>query len=645
LYHLIPSPGKVQPVNISNAQNPFRVALVSAPWPFFSRPSIQLGTLKAYIGARFPGVQPEAHHVYLDVARRIGYRRYHDISERMWTAEPVFAALLYPELQSAAEKLFGKGVAGKQHVAAGDFGAVVASAAEASAEYVRRTEWRRYGLVGFSMSLCQMTATLYLIRQIKQRCPKTPVVVGGAPFHAATIPGLLRVFPEIDAVVTGEGERPLGKIVGHLLRRRGLEDFPATDGVVTRYAPRRGKAPGFFQVPDLDRLPFPDYDDYFRQLESFGPEKTFFPTLPVEFSRGCWWRSPNRSGRTRGCTFCNLNLQWRGYRAKSPKRAAAEIDALTSRYRTVHVALTDNLLPRHTSAEIFERLGAMGKDLALFAELRPTTSFDLLRRLRAAGVREVQIGIEALSSRLLRRLNKGTSAIRNLETMKHCESLGIVQHANLILNFPGSRPEDVRQTLRALEFALPYHPLKIVRFWLGTGSRVDRTPETYGLQAVFNHPRYRSIFPADVVKALRLPVQGYRGDRAFQLRLWKPVEKSVREWQKAYAALKRSEPGPILGYRDGREFLLIRQRRMGGDAIHHRLTGTSRRIYLFCGHNRSLEKIRERFPDFSGKQIVGFLNMMVAKRLMFEENGRYLSLAVPTDGRICARTDGGGPDR
>lgn len=500
-------------------------------------------------------------------------------------------------------------------------------------EYVRQTDWRRYGLVGFSMSLCQMTSTLYLIRQIKKRHSKITVVVGGAPFHAETIPGLFRIFPEIDAVVMGEGERPLERIVGHLLRKRELEDFPGTDGVITRHSDPFGKDPQFSQLPNLDRLPYPDYDDYFRQLASFGPDKTFFPTLPAEFSRGCWWRNPNSSGRTRGCTFCNLNLQWTGYRAKSPQRAADEIDALTSRYRTVHVALTDNLLPRHASGDIFERIGALGKDLDLFAELRPTTSPDLLSRLRAAGVREVQIGIEALSSRLLRRLNKGTSAIRNLETMKHCESLGIVQRSNLIIAFPGSDPEDVRQTLRALEFALPFRPLKIVRFWLGVGSRVFGAPEKYGLQAVFNHPRYRAIFPPDAVTALRLPVQGYRGDRAFQLRLWKPVEKKVRQWERAYAALKNSGTGPILAYRDGREFLLIRQRTPDGDPIHHRLSGTSRRIYLYCSQNRSLKKIRRQFPTFAGEQIADFLNMMVEKRLMFEENGRFLSLAVPADGQ------------
>jgi hypothetical protein len=50
-------------------------------------------------------------------------------------------------------------------------------------------------------------------------------------------------------------------------------------------------------------------------------------------------------------------------------------------------------------------------------------------------MREVQIGIEALSSRLLKKLHKGTRAIQNLEIMKNCEMLGIRNISNLILQF------------------------------------------------------------------------------------------------------------------------------------------------------------------------------------------------------------------
>jgi hypothetical protein len=78
-------------------------------------------------------------------------------------------------------------------------------------------------------------------------------------------------------------------------------------------------------------------------------------------------------------------------------------------------------------------------------------------------------------------------------------------------------------------------------------------------------------------------------------------------------------------------FLIIRHHRVDTETLHHRLTGTSRLIYLFCRHHRSLKKIRNRFPAFPEDKIVAFLKMMVDKKLMFEESDRYLSLAVPVN--------------
>jgi hypothetical protein len=74
-----------------------KVALISAPWPLYNRPSIQIGTLKAHLKKTFPELKVDAYHFYLKVAEAIGYRYYQTISERTWLAETVYAALLYPE--------------------------------------------------------------------------------------------------------------------------------------------------------------------------------------------------------------------------------------------------------------------------------------------------------------------------------------------------------------------------------------------------------------------------------------------------------------------------------------------------------------------------------------------------------------------
>ena len=125
-------------------------------------------------------------------------------------------------------------------------------------------------------------------------------------------------------------------------------------------------------------------------------------------------------------------------------------------------------------------------------------------------------------------------------------------------------------------------------------------------------------------------IQAYRGDLGYQRKIWRPVEDKVKTWQKTYTELNGG-PGrsPTLNLRDGRDFLIIRQQNLNSETFNHRLVGTSRLIYLFCRRHRSLKRIRDQFPAFSEDKIVAFLKMMVAKKLMFEENGRCLSLAVP----------------
>ncbi|MGE5258561.1 MAG: hypothetical protein ACM3KE_17935, partial [Hyphomicrobiales bacterium] len=90
---------------------------------------------------------------------------------------------------------------------------------------------------------------------------------------------------------------------------------------------------------------------------------------------------------------------------------------------------------------------------------------------------------------------------------------------------------------------------------------------------------------------------------------------------------------PILSFRDGGEFMIIRERHPGGDTANHRLEGASRQIYLFCGHHRPLKHVIERFPHVAADKIIAFLEKMSAQHLMFAENDHFLSLAAPVRNR------------
>jgi ribosomal peptide maturation radical SAM protein 1 len=576
----------------------------------------------------------ETHHIYLSVACRLGYDLYGQISEKTWLSEAPYAALLYPERRETIARFWGRHSSGRSLNQKRNFNDILERLEESSHAILSRMNWQDYDLVGLSICFGQLTSALYFTHQIKEEAPDLKVVVGGSACAGDLGRSLLDVFSEIDFVISGEGELPLVHLIEQLSHSDGKRIADLTPGLFSRNDSAQSGTQQFSQLPSLDQLPMPDYEDYFSLLSSFEPEKVFIPKLPMEISRGCWW-GKNLGGKThRGCAFCNLNLQWQGYRAKCPENVVSEVDTLTDKYQTLSVSFMDNLLPSRDLEGLFDKVAQLKKDLRLFAEIRATTSLNELSAMADAGMREVQVGIEALSTRLLKKIRKGTSAIQNLEIMKNCESSGLPDlNSNIILEFPGSDQKDVQETLANLEFAFPFRPLKGIPFWLGYGSPVWQNPKSYGLKSVHNHPRYARLFPPEIFRGLKLIIQSYHGGLRHQQRLWRPVKKQLEAWKTAYSQ-HHQHPGsePILSYQDGGNFLIIRQQRHGADDMTHRLKDTSRKIYLFCEKNRSISRILARFPGFGEEKVRPFLNMMVDKRLMFREGERYLSLAVPIRG-------------
>jgi ribosomal peptide maturation radical SAM protein 1 len=608
------------------------IVLVSTPWPLFNRPSVQLGSLKAFVRQNTPEIQVDAKHFYLSIAEEIGYDLYGNISERTWLAETPYAALLYPNRMSVIERFWKKRSSGVPIAKEYDLSELCGRLARISSRVVDSEDWDRYILAGFSICFGQLTSSLFFIREIKKSVPTLRIVVGGSACAGDLGVSLLDSFPEIDFVIQGEGELPLVNLINNLMGTQEDSGTVSIPGLVSRYKFPKGQT--ISQVPNLDQLPTPEYEDYFRQLQDLEPEKRFLPRVPMEISRGCWWRKSLGSKGPSGCAFCNLNLQWQGYRAKSHKKVIAELDSLTNEHQILSVSFMDNLLPFKGLKALFDGIVRLKKDFRLFAEIRATTPRNVLAAMGEAGVREVQVGVESLSTSLLQKLNKGTTAMDNMEIMKNCETPGLPNlTGNLILNFPSSDEQDVAETISNLEFALPFRPVRGIPFWLGYGSPVWQMPDVYGIKKLANHPYYGYLFPQEILGGLRFIIQGYQGGVRGQKRLWRPVKEKMEEWRRNYFRLHELESsGPILSFQDGQDFMIIRQRRYKNHDMTHRLRNTSRKIYLFCQTQRSIRQILARFPGFGEDKVGPFLRMMVGKRLMFNEGDRYLSLAVPIKG-------------
>ena len=586
-----------------------KIAFISLPWPLFARPSVQLGVLKGYLKKVWPELQVKAMHPYLFVARDLGYELYHQISQSGWLSESISFALLFPEREESLKKLALKGA--RRWGVSFSFEETVALVRKSLESYFSNQNWEDYRAVGISVCLNQLGASLWAARWIKENYPELPVIFGGSTCAEDLGRGLLATFPWVDFVINREGERPLYLLLKHL-----LSDGPFPEkGVFFR---NKGQIAGGGSLElSPSEIPSPIYEDYLKEVLSLPSEKRFFPMIPLEASRGCWWFK---------CQFCNLNLQWRGFRKKPLQQVLREIEAHAAS-GFLDFAFMDNSFPLKEARDLFEILSSHQRDYHIFAELRACYRRKDYQVFARGGLKWVQIGIEALSSSLLKRLRKGTRLIENVAAMRHCEEAGIELEANLILEFPGSTPEEVEETLKTLPYVFPFRPLKCVPFWLGYGSPVFKDPKAFGIQKIYPHPYYRHLLPAKFLKSFVPLIWAYRGDRGFQQKIWRPVKEAVKNWEKKYRALRKTH-GPLLSYREGGNFILIRQVLPDGKILHHRLKGISRKIYLFLRDIRSWPEIISQFSGLPASQLKSFLEDLTRKRLLFGEEDRFLALAI-----------------
>ena len=614
---------------IRTSANPLPgMALVSMPWSLFNRPSIQLGSLKAYLNTHADWLSVQDSYPYLEVASRLGPELYHWISQNSWVGEALYSALMFPEQKDAARKLALQYVknAGRKIQRLFDFEALQTVLASQLQCLIEHHDWNKFQLVGFSVCFNQLLSSLAAAHTLKQAFPKVPIVLGGSSCAGDTGRSILNNFAFVDFVIEGEGEIPLLHLNEHLYGKR--KKLPA--GVFANSQPpashflNKGTSESHPQMSNLQKLPTPDFQEYFRIKQQLFDKAPFIPEIPIEFSRGCWW---NR------CNFCNLNLQWCGYRSKKAAQVLNEVQSLSQLHRCLDFTFTDNMLPPQESIRFFQETKELDSDLQFFAEIRS----DMRQKPQdepfmiysQGGLSTIQVGIESLSNSLLKRMNKGVSVIENICAMRNALECAITLNGNLITQFPGSTPAEIAETLENLKFVFPYTPLSVAAFFLGHNSPVANDPKKFGIMAITDHPNNCRLFPRTILKKMHLLVKGYRGDRVYQKALWKPLVRMVAEWQNFHESRKESAiRKPLLAYRDGGSFLIIRQETEDGTVLNHRLQGLSRQIYLYCTEIRTKDAIAAEFPQMDFPKILAFLDDLNRKRLLFIEDQKFLSLAV-----------------
>lgn len=474
-------------------------------------------------------------------------------------------------------------------------------------------------IVGFTSVFQQQLASLALARRLKEAAPDLFIVFGGANCEGVMGREMIRQFEFLDAVVSGEGEVVFPILVDRVLRGGSVEDLAGVSSAADRAETDRDltAAP---RVARMDALPVPDYSDFFAACEGSPLRQRLDLWLPFETSRGCWW------GEKKHCTFCGLNGASMTFRSKTGERAFAELSTLVARYPTSRVQVVDNILDMGYFKDFIPALADQGWDTQLFYEVKANLSKEHLRQLEAAGIREIQPGIESLSSHVLAVMGKGVTMLQNVRLLKWCQEIGIHPFWNVLWGFPEETPADYEKMARLIPWLSHLTPpvfagpLRLDRFSPNFEQSEDR-----GFVDVRPDGAYRKLYPVDppALSNLAYYFEFDYGDGRDVSQYTAAASAAIAEWQDQHAK------GTFF-YFDRGDSLMVWDQRPAAQSKLVILDGLDRWLYIACDDIRSLRQLSRSLEDapMPSDDLETHLQGLVSRGLMLREGNAFLSLAI-----------------
>jgi ribosomal peptide maturation radical SAM protein 1 len=252
-----------------------------------------------------------------------------------------------------------------------------------------------------------------------------------------------------------------------------------------------------------------------------------------EASRGCWW------GEKSHCTFCGLNGQGMASRQKSPDRVIEELRLLSRSNPTKKVVMTDNIMPHEYFRTLLPRLKDEQLPSQIFYALKSNLSLRHMRLLREAGIKWTQIGIEALSTGLLKLMAKGVSASQNITALRYARAYDIVARWGFLCDFPNDKLEFYEETLALLPLIRHFTPpVAAAPIVLSRFSPYHSRPADFGISDLQVMGDYIDVLPsgAPVNKVAYFFEGQYRSAVRDNPDIMAALEQAVSVWRNAWSA-------------------------------------------------------------------------------------------------------------
>lgn len=279
-------------------------------------------------------------------------------------------------------------------------------------------------IVGFSCTSPQMKHTLRLAKAIKNS--KNYIVFGGV--HPSALPEGSLENGWVDAVVVGEGEKAFLDIVQG--NRERVVKYP--------------------YIENIDDLPFPD-----RYLikEERNIQQAYLDNgiriASIFSSRGCPFR----------CTFCASHVVWsRKARYRSVDNVLDEFEQVVKDLNIEFIKFSDDTftIKKDLVREFCEKKIKRNINTLWGCNIRADVVDEpLLKLMKRAGCKEVWVGVESGSTKILKDMKKGIDLDKVKQVFKVTAKLGLFRRAYMLLGMPEESLEDIRLSEKVVDEIMP----------------------------------------------------------------------------------------------------------------------------------------------------------------------------------------------
>jgi len=258
------------------------------------------------------------------------------------------------------------------------------------------------------------------------------IVLGGAGY--SIFPQASLDFLEADIGIQGEGERAFVKLLEKLGENRDLSEIPGL--FLAGQDPPSERE----YIKSLTDVPLPLTDILLSTPSALKGQEIW---IPFQTRRGC----------PLDCSYCSTaTIEGRAIRKHDPQKVV-EIISQYAQAGFDHFFFVDNTfnLPNSYAGTLCEKLSSAKQKIIWRCLLYPwQVDADLVEKMEAAGCKEVSLGFESGSEKILARLNKKFNPDDVRQISKILKDYGIRRMGFLLLGGPGETRETVNESL---EFA------------------------------------------------------------------------------------------------------------------------------------------------------------------------------------------------